>query len=136
MDRDAIDESQFTGWIAWAAELGLHLDFNATLFSHPLAEDGYTLAHRDTAVRSFWIEHARRTRRIAAAMGRAQCDAALLDADARSDDFARLALLEAEKTLPWSAVWDEYCRRSEVPDDRALIASVEGYERRVLSKRR
>jgi L-rhamnose isomerase len=72
VDRDAIEAAHFSGWIDWAASKGVKLDFNATLFSHPLAADGYTLSHRDPRVRAFWVEHATRARRIAAAMGRAQ----------------------------------------------------------------
>ena len=71
VDRDAIEASHFSPWIAWAKEKRIGLDFNATLFSHPLASDGYTLSHRDPRVRAFWIEHTKRARRIAAAMGRA-----------------------------------------------------------------
>ena len=47
------------------------LDFNGTFFSHPLADDGYTLSHRDAAIRRFWVAHAIACRRIGAAMGRA-----------------------------------------------------------------
>jgi L-rhamnose isomerase len=72
VDRDAIEPSHFKGWIDWAKARGVRLDFNATLFSHPLADEGYTLSHRDAKVRAFWIEHVRRARRIAASMGRAQ----------------------------------------------------------------
>jgi L-rhamnose isomerase len=72
VDRDAISVEHFRGWMDWAAAQGVKLDFNATLFSHPLAAGGYTLSHRDPKVRAFWIEHAKRARRIAAAMGRAQ----------------------------------------------------------------
>lgn len=325
VDRDAIEVAHFASWIDWAKDLGLGLDFNATLFSHPLAADGYTLSHRDQRIRSFWIEHTKRARRIAAAMGRALAGAqgsadggargpcmhnlwvadgakdspvdkagyrarllesldaiyaeafpepeledaiegklfgigsesfvvgshefylgyaatrrkfltidmghyhptesvadkitsvlpfvagvllhvsrgvrwdsdhvvtltdeladlcreivrsgslarirvgldyfdasinrigawaigarsarkallaaflepraALLAADAASDGFARLALLEEAKALPWSAVWDEYCRRSEVPLDSGLVAAIKAYERTSLSKR-
>jgi L-rhamnose isomerase len=314
VDRDAIEVSHFSGWIDWARRSGVCLDFNSTFYSHPLAADGYTLSHRDAKVRAFWVEHAKRVRRIGAAMGAAQkspCThnlwipdgakdspvdkagyrlrllesldaifaenlpksdledaiegklfgigseafvvgshefylgyavkhgkfvtldmghyhptesvadklssvlpfvpgvlvhvsrgvrwdsdhvvtlsdelsdlcrelvrsgqlarvrvgldyfdgsinrvgawaigarsarkallaaflephAALLAADAEDDGFARLALLEEAKTLPWSAVWDEYCRRSGVPADSAFIASVKAYERGTLAKR-
>jgi L-rhamnose isomerase len=314
VDRDEIESSHFAGWIGWAKDKGVCLDFNATLFSHPLAVDGYTLSHRDAKIRAFWIEHTKRARRIAAAMGRAQggpCThnlwiadgakdspvdkagyrarllesldaiyaetlpenevedaiegklfgigseafvvgshefylgyaasrrkfvtldmghyhptesvadkitsvlpfvpgvllhvsrgvrwdsdhvvtftdeladlcrelirsgqlsrvrvgldyfdasinrvgawaigarstrkallaalleprAALLAADAASDGFARLALLEEAKSLPWSAAWDEYCRRSGVPADTGLVASVKAYERGILAER-
>jgi L-rhamnose isomerase len=72
VDRDAIESAHFKGWMDWAKSKGVKLDFNATLFSHPLAADGYTLSHRDPKVRAFWVEHSRRARRIAAAMGAAQ----------------------------------------------------------------
>jgi len=70
VDRDAIEPAHFKGWIEWARERGLKLDFNATCFNHPLAASGFTLSHRDREVRRFWIEHIKRSRRIAAAMGR------------------------------------------------------------------
>ena len=60
---------------------------------------------------------------------------ALLAADEAGDGFARLALLEEEKSLPWVAVWDEYCRRSGAVEEAGFIASVADYERRVLAAR-
>jgi L-rhamnose isomerase len=71
VERNAIGPEHFTGWIEWAISRRVGLDFNPTFFSHPLAADGFTLSHRDAAVRQFWIEHAIACRRIAAAMGRA-----------------------------------------------------------------
>jgi len=315
VDRDALEPAHFANWIAWAKEKGVRLDFNATLFSHPLAADGYTLSHRDAKIRSFWVEHLKRARAVGAAMGAAQggpcmhntwipdgakdlpvdragfrgrllesLDAAfseafpasqledaiegklfgigsesfvvgshefylgyaatrrkfvtldmghyhptesvadkisavlpfvpgvllhvsrgvrwdsdhvvilsdemlelarelarssdinrvrigldyfdasinrigawalgarstrkalllafleprakLLEADASGRGFARLALLEESKSLPWNAVWDEYCSRSAVPLDEGLVAEVEAYERGVLAARK
>lgn len=71
VDRDAIETRHFEGWMAWAKELGLGMDFNPTFFAHPKASDGFTLTHRDAGVREFWIEHGRRCRRIGADIGRA-----------------------------------------------------------------
>lgn len=71
VDRDSIGPEHFTGWIAWAKELGIGLDFNPTCFAHPLAADGFTLAHPDKSTRRFWIEHCRQAREIGAAMGKA-----------------------------------------------------------------
>ncbi len=65
VDRDAIQPRHFAGWMQWARERGYGLDFNPTFFAHPLAESGITLAHRDPAIREFWVEHARACRRIA-----------------------------------------------------------------------
>lgn len=70
VDRDEIGPEHFSGWIDWADSKGLGLDFNPTYFSHPQAADGFTLSHRDPAVRRFWINHGIACRRIAAAMGR------------------------------------------------------------------
>ncbi|MHA1731985.1 MAG: L-rhamnose isomerase [Promethearchaeota archaeon] len=70
VDRDQIGVEHFQGWVDWAREHGFGLDFNATLFSHPLAESGFTLSHKDARVRSFWVEHVRRCREVAAHMGR------------------------------------------------------------------
>ena len=54
----------------WARENGHGVDFNPTLFSHPIADDGLTLAHPDKAVRQFWIEHCIASREIGAYFGR------------------------------------------------------------------
>ena len=56
--------------------------------------------------------------------------------EAAGQGAQKLALLEAMKTMPFGAVWDELCRRAAVPADADWIAAVEAYERRVLSKRR
>lgn len=68
VDRDAIEPHHFQGWIDWALDAGLGLDFNPTFFAHRLAGDGLTLAHPDPGIRNFWIEHAVRCRLIAAEM--------------------------------------------------------------------
>jgi L-rhamnose isomerase len=70
VDRDQIEPSHYSGWIEWSKERGLPLDFNATCFSHPKAESGFTLSHKDEAVRSFWMEHVRRCRSISSVIGR------------------------------------------------------------------
>jgi L-rhamnose isomerase len=70
VDRDEIAPEHFRNWIAWAKDCRIALDFNATCFAHPKAADGFTLSHRDKAIRQFWIEHCRRSREIGATMGR------------------------------------------------------------------
>lgn len=55
--------------------------------------------------------------------------------EAEGDFTSRLALLEEVKTLPFGAVWDEYCRRQNVPVGRAWLAEVKAYEAKVLSAR-
>ena len=69
--RNEILPEHFAGWVDWAREGGHGLDFNPTLFSHPLADDGFTLAHPDAGVRQFWVEHCTACRDIGASFGRA-----------------------------------------------------------------
>lgn len=76
-DRDQIEYRHFTPWVDWAREKGLGLDFNPTFFAHARADDNLTLSHPDQGIRDFWIEHGRRCREIAAAMGRALGSAAV-----------------------------------------------------------
>jgi len=71
VDRDEIGPEHFAGWIEWAKSLGIGLDFNPTLFSHPKAADNFTLSHADQSIRSFWIRHAAACRRVGAEMGKA-----------------------------------------------------------------
>lgn len=70
VDRDQIELKHFQGWIDWAKDRGIGLDFNCTCFSHPKADEGFTLASKNEEIRKFWIEHVRRCRRIGAEMGR------------------------------------------------------------------
>jgi L-rhamnose isomerase len=70
VDRDQIEIEHFTVWVEWAKRLGIGVDFNATCFSHPKAEDGFTLASKDPEIRAFWIEHVKRARKIAAHFGK------------------------------------------------------------------
>lgn len=69
VDRDALEYKHFENWVAWANEEGIGIDFNPTLFAHPLADSGYTLSSTDDKTRKFWIEHVKRSREIAAKIG-------------------------------------------------------------------
>jgi L-rhamnose isomerase len=70
VERDELQPQHFQGWMDWAKSNGLGLDFNQTFFSHPKAADGFTLAHRDKAIRQFWIDHAIACRKIGATIGK------------------------------------------------------------------
>lgn len=70
VERDEVGPEHFERWMDWAAGLGIGLDFNPTFFSHPKANDGYTLAATDEGIRRFWIEHGKRSREISEAMGK------------------------------------------------------------------
>ena len=56
-------------------------------------------------------------------------------AEASGDNTLRLALFEEAKTLPLGAVWDEYCRRKDVPPGPRWIEEVKRYEKSVLADR-
>lgn len=71
VDRDEVGPEHFKSWMEWGKENGFKLDFNSTSFSHP--KSGYlTLSNPDKGIRDFWIEHTKRCRRIADAMGKYQ----------------------------------------------------------------
>ncbi len=70
VDRDQIEVKHFQSWIDWAKKLGIGLDFNPTCFSHPYADDGFTLSSKNETYRKFWIEHVKRSRMIAAEIGK------------------------------------------------------------------
>ncbi len=70
VDRDQIEIRHFQSWIDWARELGIGMDFNCSVFSHPKAADDLTLSHKNESIRSFWIEHTKRCREIAAEFGK------------------------------------------------------------------
>ncbi len=70
IDANTIEPKHFAPWVAWAKQQGLGLDFNPTFFSHPMLKDNYTLASPDKEVRDFWIDHGKRSRKIAAYFGK------------------------------------------------------------------
>jgi L-rhamnose isomerase len=70
VSRDQFDIRHFQGWVDWADQNDIKLDFNATCFSHPKADSGFTLSSREHGIRTFWIEHVKRCREISAYMGR------------------------------------------------------------------
>ena len=70
VERNELEPEHFANWLDWAQRGGLAVDFNPTYFAHPMADDGFTLAHPDAGIRRFWIEHGRACRRIGAFFGR------------------------------------------------------------------
>ncbi|WP_435015535.1 L-rhamnose isomerase [Tundrisphaera sp. TA3] len=77
VERDALAPEHFRRWIDWAGDRGLGMDFNPTFFAHPLAADGYTLAHPDPGVRRFWVDHGKACRKIGAAIGESRGSACI-----------------------------------------------------------
>jgi L-rhamnose isomerase len=78
VDRDQVEVKHFQSWIDWAKEQKMKLDFNSTSFSHPKSGE-LSLANPDKSIRDFWIEHTKRCRRIADAMGKAQNDPCIMN---------------------------------------------------------
>ena len=70
VDLNEIEPKHFEKWVRWAKEQEIGLDFNPTFFSHLMMRDGFTLSHPDKEVRDYWIEHGKRSRRIAEYFGK------------------------------------------------------------------
>jgi L-rhamnose isomerase len=70
VERNALLPEHFSRWVDWARQNRHGLDFNPTLFSHPLADSGFTLSSYDPGVRRFWIDHCIACREIGAHFGR------------------------------------------------------------------
>ncbi len=72
VDRDEIELDHFRGWADWSKQNQIDIDFNSTLFSHPRANDGFTLSSKNEGDREFWIEHVKRCREISSFFGAEQ----------------------------------------------------------------
>ncbi len=70
IERNALQPEHFAAWADWAKENHHGIDFNPTLFKHPLAESGFTLSSYDEGIRQFWIEHCIASRTIGAFFGK------------------------------------------------------------------
>ncbi|MFX1339311.1 MAG: L-rhamnose isomerase [Promethearchaeota archaeon] len=70
IERNEIKSEFYQGWIDWAKNNNLKIDFNSTLFSHPNADNGFTLSSKSKEIREFWIEHVNRCREISAEIGK------------------------------------------------------------------
>jgi L-rhamnose isomerase len=78
VDRDQVEVKHFESWIQWGKENNTKLDFNSTSFSHPKSGN-LSLSNPDESIRKFWIEHTKRCRTIADAMGKAQGDPCIMN---------------------------------------------------------
>lgn len=70
VDRNQIEPKHFQSWIDWCKSLNIGMDFNASCFSHPKADTGFTLSSKDENIRKFWVEHLKRCRAISAEAGK------------------------------------------------------------------
>jgi L-rhamnose isomerase len=71
VERTKILPEHFNTWTEWAKSKKIGIDFNPTFFSHPNADDGFTLSSQDEGIRNFWIEHGIACRKIGEAFGKA-----------------------------------------------------------------
>ena len=78
VDRDEVTVEHFQSWIDWAKDNNTLLDFNSSSFSHPKS-GSLSLSNPDKGIRDFWIEHTKRCRDIADAMGKAQGDPCIMN---------------------------------------------------------
>lgn len=78
VDRNEIEPKHFESWMQWGKEHGMKLDFNSTSFSHPKS-GSLSLANPDDEIRNFWVEHTKRSRAIAEAMGQYQGDPCIMN---------------------------------------------------------
>jgi L-rhamnose isomerase len=82
-----------------------------------------------------WVIGARNTQK-ALLLALLEPAARLQAFEAEGDFTSRLALLEEAKSLPFGAVWDEFCQRNNVPVGHAWLSQVKAYEKSVLSGRK
>ena len=61
--------------------------------------------------------------------------ARLREFEQQGDATSRLALLEESKSLPFAEVWNEFCRRQDVPTGFAWMQAIKKHEQAVLAAR-
>ncbi len=70
VERNEITIDFYQSWIKWAKNQNIKLDFNCSLFSHPKANDGFTLSSKSKEIREFWVEHVKQCRKISSEIGK------------------------------------------------------------------
>ncbi len=64
VDRDKLEPKHFAKWVEYAKARGMGIDFNPTIFAHPMMKDNLTLSSPDKDIREFWIKHTQACIRI------------------------------------------------------------------------
>ncbi len=82
-----------------------------------------------------WVIGARNTQK-ALLLALLEPTAKLRALEAEGDFSSRLAILEEAKALPFGAVWDEFCKRNNVPTGHTWLPVVKNYEKTVLANRK
>lgn len=76
-----------------------------------------------------------RNLRKALMIGLLEPTSALRDSELRGDYTERLIGQEEQKSLPWGAVWEEFCRQESVPVGAGILPEIQAYERAIQFKR-
>jgi L-rhamnose isomerase len=82
-----------------------------------------------------WVIGARATRQ-ALLLALLQPNDRLRRLEREGDLTSRLAVLEESKTLPFHAIWAEFCQRHDVPSNLGWLDEVKRYESQVLALRK
>ena len=82
-----------------------------------------------------WVIGARNTQK-ALLLALLEPTAKLRALEAEGDFSSRLAILEEAKALPFGAVWDEFCKRNNVPVGHTWLPVIKNYEKTVLANRK
>jgi hypothetical protein len=93
-----------------------------------------TEAELPAAIAAAWVVGARNVLR-AALLALLEPLGQLRELEVAGDYTARLALLEELKGLPWTAVWDQFCLKQDVPVGIQFLDEIKVYEAQELSKR-
>ncbi len=78
-DRDEIEYDDFIEWVDFAKKNNVKIDFNPTFFAHEKSHNGFTLSNEDENIRKFWIEHGKRSLKIAEKIANELDDICLLN---------------------------------------------------------
>ena len=128
--------------VRWDSDHVIVLNDDLLAIARELATNGYLdrthvgLDFFDASINRIaaWVIGVRNMQR-ALLIGLLEPTTRLRDAESAGDYTERLALQESAKSLPFGAIWAEYCRRKEVPDDGDFMEPIREYEKTVLASR-
>jgi L-rhamnose isomerase len=128
--------------VRWDSDHVVTLDDETQAIANEIVRNGFTdkvhigLDFFDASINRIaaWVIG---TRNMKKALLRALLDPteALREAEKALDYTTRLALMEEQKSMPWSAVWDHYCAQSSVGVGIEWLKAVKQYEAEVLAHR-
>jgi L-rhamnose isomerase len=128
--------------VRWDSDHVVLLDDETQAIANEIVRGGFTdrvqigLDYFDASINrvAAWIIGTRNMRK---ALLRALLDPArlLADTEARGDGTARLAIFEELKSLPWAAVWDQYCQQRNAAVGLGWLEIVRRHERTACAGR-